>query len=80
LGFSLRQVGLHITDIPFIEDQTIIHRGQGTRFLARAARFSSDGRYLAAPTEAGDIIVFDRDTERSHVAFSLPPNHIDPLE
>jgi hypothetical protein len=71
---------LHITDIPFMEDQTIIHPGQGNRFLARAARFSSDGRYLAAPTEAGDIIVFDRGTGRSHVAFSLPPNHIDHLE
>ena len=63
---------VHITDIPSMDDLIFTHPGQGARFIARAARFSADGRYLAAPTEAGDIIVFDRDTGRSHVGFSLP--------
>ena len=71
---------LHITEIPTMEDVVWAAPGQGARFTARAARFSGDGRYLAAPTEAGDIIVLDRDTGRSHVEFSLPPSERTLLE
>jgi hypothetical protein len=62
----------HITEITSGSDQVFTHPGLGTRYLARSARFSGDGRYLAAPTESGDIIVFDRETGRAHIAFSTP--------
>jgi hypothetical protein len=63
---------LHITDIPSMDDLVFANPMLSTRFSARAARFSGDGRYLAAPTEAGDIVVFDRETGRSDFAFRLP--------
>ena len=62
---------LHITELPSMADQLVSHPGQGTGFIARAGRFSGDGRYLAAPTESGDVVITDRDTGRTHLAFSL---------
>jgi hypothetical protein len=67
---------LHITEMPSGADQVVIHPdGEEIRFIARSARFSADGRYLAAPTKNGDVVVHDRDTGRSHVAFRLPASN-----
>jgi hypothetical protein len=71
---------LHITELPSMADQVVTHPGQGARFLARAARFSGDGRYLAAPTEPGEVLITDRDTGRTHIAFSLPISESTDLE
>jgi hypothetical protein len=55
-----------------MDDLVVANPMLSTPFSARAARFSGDGRYLAAPTEAGDIVVFDRETGSSDFAFRLP--------
>jgi hypothetical protein len=61
---------LHIHDIASGEEQTFSDPGGGT-FIHRTARFSPDGRYLAAPTTTGDIVLYDRDAGRPSVAFSI---------
>jgi hypothetical protein len=63
---------LHVTGVPDMTDVSIDHPEEGVRFLSGAARFSGDGRYLAAPTEGGDVVVFDRETGVSSVVFNLP--------
>ena len=62
----------HVTELISDVDQVFSHPGQRLRFVARSARFSGDGRYLAAPTESGDVVVFDRETGRAYVAFGTP--------
>lgn len=47
----------HISEIASGEDTTFGDLTRGDRFEAKAARFSPHGRYLAAPTAAGDIVI-----------------------
>jgi len=70
----------HVTEVTSGADQVFIHPELSSPFLGRWARFSGDGRYLAAPTEVGDIVIFDRETGASEVAFSLPNSNFAKLE
>jgi hypothetical protein len=63
---------IHVTGVPDMTDVPIDHPDEGVRFISGAARFSGDGRYLAAPAESGDLVVFDRESGVSSVVFDLP--------
>ena len=62
----------HISEIASGEDTTFGDLTRGDRFEARAARFSPNGRYVAAPTAAGDIVIYDREQGRTSIAFGIP--------
>lgn len=61
---------MHVTEIPSLDDSVFTYQAQGG-FIVGGARFSGDGRYLAAPTESGDIVIFDRDSANANLAFSV---------
>ena len=44
----------------------------GDRFESRAARFSPNGRYVAAPSTDGDVVIYDREEDGLSVAFGIP--------
>lgn len=60
-----------ITSLNDDTEMSLIHPN-GEVFDARAARFSDDGQYLAAPTDTGVVLV-DTTTGDSRVVITFPP-------
>lgn len=54
--------------------ELVVPHPEGEAFHVRAARFSDDGRYLAAPAGA-DVVIIDTATGDSRIAITFPVAH-----
>lgn len=62
---------MRITTLADSSEIAVRHPNAGAGFGARGARFSDDGRYLAAPAEQ-DVVVVDAATGESWIAMTFP--------
>ena len=68
---------MRITTLADNSEIAVRHPNSGVDFDARGARFSDDGRYLAAPADR-DVVVIDTATGESRTAITFPVE-VEPL-
>jgi hypothetical protein len=63
---------MHVTALRSGDDLVITHPKDDDRsFDTSAARFASDGRFVAVPA-GDDVVIIDLETRSAHVGFTLP--------